>query len=533
MKTKSNRKWIGVLVVGVWLVAIGLLMRREFGGWFAPGGQAGALHYAEAAAGSVAYAVLVPGTPSPESDLGGAQRVGVVRMESKTETRNGFPGSTARVDAQMALHLLGKETQLRIDGDVWRPNDPETAGKQLELDFRVGSQGHEFRLVAELVDHLLKGELRTGGETYPYEFPMPPDVMVESSLGMSLRFPQMKIGETMSVTSFDPMSLSVGRTRVRCVAEETLVLSGVEVETKRLELKASGIDAVAWIDASGDVMRAETQLGIVLERIPDGAVDSPGGSPPGEDDAATASAEFLRHTSVTPTGLKPRRGASRLVLRLSGGDSVPPFDPAQLSVGFDADSVTLEIRNPAPGADWAGDVLIPPATGHLSGDFFEQSFEAEIIDRAREIVGDETDAWRRAQLLHDWVFERIEKEPVVSIPSALEVLRQRRGDCNEHTVLYAALAKALEIPTRTAIGLVWSDELDGFYYHAWPEVFIGRPSGDGSWIRVDPTLGQPVADATHVKLLQGSITDWPQLLAYLGKLEIEVLEMDGPEADSR
>ncbi len=109
---------------------------------------------------------------------------------------------------------------------------------------------------------------------------------------------------------------------------------------------------------------------------------------------------------------------------------------------------------------------------------------------------------------------------MISIPSALEVLEQRRGDCNEHTVLFTALARAAGLPTRIAIGIVWSDELEGFYYHAWPEVHLG------DWIWMDPTLGQPVADATHIKLLNGGIASWPSLLPYLGRLEVEVLDVE-------
>ena len=36
----------------------------------------------------------------------------------------------------------------------------------------------------------------------------------------------------------------------------------------------------------------------------------------------------------------------------------------------------------------------------------------------------------------------LEKKPTVSLPSAREVLRTRIGDCNEHTVLYVAMARA-------------------------------------------------------------------------------------------
>lgn len=516
------------MVVAVWLVAIGLLMRREFGGSLFQGDAAGG----EPGFGEVAYAVLIPGAAEADVDRSDGQRaeqrVGAVRMDRQAETRHGFPGATARVDARMALRLLGKQTELAVEGDVWRPDDPEAAGKQLELDFRVVSQGHDFRLVAELAGGRLTGEVRSAGESLPLDLPVGDDVLVESGLGASLRFPQMAVGETLRFASFDPLTLSQGRAKVTCVAEETLVLSGRSVVAKRLEVEASGIDTLAWIDEAGEVLRAETPLGIVLERLPDGA--SLGLTESETAEAGNSVGDFLGQTSVRPTGTPPTRGASRLVLRLSGADLEPPTDVAQRLVDRSPTGTVLEIVRDVSDSQNAGESpQLEHLPEHLAADAFVQSGHAEIQERASTIVGDETDAWRRAELLHDWVFERIDKEPVVSIPSALEVLRQRRGDCNEHTVLYAALARSLGIPTRIAIGLVWSDELDGFYYHAWPEVFVEPSAGDGTWVRVDPTLGQPVADATHVKLLEGGIETWPRLLGYLGKLEIEVLEMTAPE----
>jgi transglutaminase-like putative cysteine protease len=71
-----------------------------------------------------------------------------------------------------------------------------------------------------------------------------------------------------------------------------------------------------------------------------------------------------------------------------------------------------------------------------------------------------------------------------------------------------------------AIGVVWSDELEAFAYHAWPEVWVGR------WVWMDPTLGQPVADATHIKLASGGLESWPRVLAFLGRLRLEVVEVE-------
>jgi transglutaminase-like putative cysteine protease len=59
---------------------------------------------------------------------------------------------------------------------------------------------------------------------------------------------------------------------------------------------------------------------------------------------------------------------------------------------------------------------------------------------------------------------------------------------------------------------------NGFYYHAWPEVWIG------SWIAVDPTLNQFPADATHIRFVTGGLDRQTEILRLVGKLKVEVLE---------
>jgi hypothetical protein len=152
---------------------------------------------------------------------------------------------------------------------------------------------------------------------------------------------------------------------------------------------------------------------------------------------------------------------------------------------------------------------------YKKGDLFIQADNKEIVGKARDIIGQEKDPWLRARKLNQWVYRNIKKQPTLSIPSALEVLKTREGDCNEHTILFTSLARSLGIPTRIAVGLVY---LRGyFFYHAWPEVFVGE------WISLDPTLGEEVANATHVKLSEGGIEAQTAITRLIGHLKIEVL----------
>ena len=77
-------------------------------------------------------------------------------------------------------------------------------------------------------------------------------------------------------------------------------------------------------------------------------------------------------------------------------------------------------------------------------------------------------------------------------------------------------------PARSQLGLVYSVVYGqgGFYYHAWPEVFVGE------WGRMDPTLGQPVADGTHIMFVEGGIGQWSEILPLVGTIRIEVLDVE-------
>ena len=74
-----------------------------------------------------------------------------------------------------------------------------------------------------------------------------------------------------------------------------------------------------------------------------------------------------------------------------------------------------------------------------------------------------------------WIEKNIKKRPVLSLPDALSTLENRMGDCNEHAVLFAAMARAVYIPAKIEAGVVY---LNGrFYYHAWNLVNLGGGIG--------------------------------------------------------
>ena len=90
------------------------------------------------------------------------------------------------------------------------------------------------------------------------------------------------------------------------------------------------------------------------------------------------------------------------------------------------------------------------------------------------------------------------------------------GDCNEHAVLLAAMARAADIPAQIEAGLVYMN--GGFYYHAWNVLYLGR------WITADSLMGQMPADVTHIRFIRGGADRQIDLVGVIGKVKIHILE---------
>jgi transglutaminase-like putative cysteine protease len=147
---------------------------------------------------------------------------------------------------------------------------------------------------------------------------------------------------------------------------------------------------------------------------------------------------------------------------------------------------------------------------------FMPCHDEDFISLAKEITGSDDITKDDINRLIDWVYRNIKKSPTFSVPYAKEVLKHKVGDCNEHTVLFGALGRALGVPTKVVVGIVYVD--GAFYYHAWNEYYWGR------WIACDPTFGQYLADATHIKLEEGTLLDFIKVIKLVGQLNIKVIE---------
>jgi len=154
---------------------------------------------------------------------------------------------------------------------------------------------------------------------------------------------------------------------------------------------------------------------------------------------------------------------------------------------------------------------------YLYPDSYVQSDAPEILQLASYITQGSRNNFEKVEKILTWVYKNLEKKPSVTVPTALDVLKTGYGDCNEHSVLFAALARAAGIPTEIVVGLIY--QAGAYYYHAWDAVWL-----DGKWVFVDPIFYEFPASLNHLFLKRGSIEKQTEIIQVVGNLKIVVLK---------
>jgi len=75
----------------------------------------------------------------------------------------------------------------------------------------------------------------------------------------------------------------------------------------------------------------------------------------------------------------------------------------------------------------------------------------------------------------------------LSVRPAITTYQESKGDCDDLSVLYISLCRALEIPARFIRGIIIdvnSNEITATA-HAWPSVFVGGDVGAAGWVPVE------------------------------------------------
>lgn len=468
-----------------WLVMVGLLVHRTY----------------FSTASVIAVDVI-----TEEGIRTGDEWFGIYQQQRKigfAHTRTLMEGDAYRFHEESEMDILVIGTVQRVRTVI---NAYTTNTFQLKyFDFSLKTDTSSMDIKGAVVKNKLVIDIATGGEVRKEQFRLTEQIYLTPNIRPAVVRLGLEPGKRYRFPLFNPATMSTSDAFVSVEARETIKVGDEELTVYKLKETFQEMEAFSWITPDGGTIKEESPLGYaLLKEAPAEAV---------KRDKAGPAVDIMSLVRIATPPI--RNAAATLALRASlSGTELSGFE---LDGGRQTWKDSVIAVQAAPGS---GTYALPSTASDLAGflkpSALVQSDDRRIREQAARILGKERDARAAAMKLNAWVYDSITKQPVVSIPSAVEVLQQRVGDCNEHTTLYTALARAAGIPTRMAAGIVYLK--NGFYYHAWPEVWLGE------WIAIDPTFNQFPADATHIRFVTGELSRQAEIMRLVGKLKVDVLE---------
>lgn len=479
-KLKKNLLRVGLLVL--WAVLFGLLLRRDY--------FIRTLETREAQ-------VIKKGRE--ESFAGIYFREGRIGYVKNRLVPDAAGGSHLSQEAYLRLNILDQVHPVHLLVEAALAGD----GRLRDFEFQLTSPFYTMQARGKVTGTRVDFTLNTGKDEIKDSIQLSQAPYLSTNRRGYLLTQNLKKGDKLRLPYFDPLSLTGKDTVIEYLGYGKELINSRIYLLHRFSETFSGVKISFWLDDEGKVIKEESPAGFVFLAEPEfRATDLP-----------AVGKEILSSVSVAIKGDIPADYATRRELRFRL--TLP--EEGEFDLNRDRQELTgseLTVRREVLPSEKAG-VCAGPAEALASTPYI-QTGNKVIGEQVATILGDTQGELAKVKKLAAWVYENLEKRPVLGIPDALTTLETRRGDCNEHAALFAALARRAGIPTRVAAGVTY--HAGAFYYHAWNEVCLA-----GRWLSLDTTKNQLPADVTHIRFVNGETDEQIKIGALLGKLGIEVV----------
>lgn len=459
------------------------------------------------------------------------KRVGYATTTIHPEKVNGQTGVRIEGLSRMKFQRAGQSVEMEVQFD-----STETADGQL-VDYHCKiAQGSMLiqQTSGRVEGNQLQLSLTTMGKTNKTSIPWSTSygglIAGEQSLWRS----PMKPGETRQLQALIPGFNLVATITLAAQQGEPVEILGKTQELLRIDMTTTFGDgqsqrSTLWTDRQGEILRKrEEAMNMLTLRAPKAvALAEPGGNNP--FDLVLGLSVNVDRPLKNPHATRQ----IRYVLQLDGSNPAEIFpsgsSQAVKSLGTNEAEVTVyAVRPDQPGNTNAP--ADPPSDEDRQPNNMIQSDNPAVVALAQKVAPEEKDPWKVAVALEKFVRGYIlAADYSQAFATAAQVAESRRGDCTEHAVLLAALARARGIPARVAVGLVYTEQTGqpSFGYHMWDEVYLGN-----RWIPLDATLARGGIGAAHLKLAHTSLASASAFTSFLpvaqvaGKLKIKIAEVE-------
>jgi hypothetical protein len=460
--------------------------------------------------GKIKIRSTVPATLSPGAIPGKDTWMNIYQQDRKigyshrrfSETENGY---SVQETVFMRINTMGmiQDVHLSTKGRLHRDFTLSS------IDFNINSGRFSFSANGRMDGSALNVRTESADTTRRFKINLSGRTYLVAGLVHAAGAQGYKPGDRLVLDIFDPVTMSSQPVKMIFEDREDVILGGIKHSATKVLLNFKGANQLAWIDDNGEILKEKGLLGIRMERTT-------------REDAFAqfeyASSDDLTQLASIPSNVKFETPATlkRLTVKISGVSK----DGLHLNGGRQAqrnDTVTISRESVADLPTQISPETLPLLEQiFLKPEPFVQADHEKIKQQVDQVLaGIDEPLLSKAQRLVNWVYINIEKRPVLSLPDALLTLENREGDCNEHAVLLAAMARAAGIPARIETGLVYMR--GRFFYHAWNSLYLGE------WITADAVFNQLPADVTHIRFATGT-KQQASLMGLINKVHIKVVD---------
>lgn len=376
---------------------------------------------------------------------------------------------------QMVLEIQRAGTQVRLESLEESLEAPDGTALRFVAEQKVSDQRVRYE-GERRSDGRFDVQSEVGGERSNRVLELPSDALFFEGQRQAIVDSGMAPGTVIEFQAFQPLMLDTVRVRTEvhgAVPTEVLTEDKELIEiVQEIYYSDRPLQIHAAVDASFEPQRISMNLqGMQIEMV---SCDRECAMAPSQ------SPEFLSQLLITAPG-KPRPDrATRYQITGAALDELPQTGHQRQRDGW------LEVDPRVQVLPAEAPAVLERA---LEPTLWLQSDHTEIRQLAIRALGNPEDpALSRMRAAEDFVRTYVSGKTLsVGYASALEVSRNRRGDCTEHALLLAALGRAEGIPTRVLTGFArvsqFAGQADVFVPHAWTEAYV-----DGAWHGFDAAL---------------------------------------------
>jgi hypothetical protein len=373
------------------------------------------------------------------------------------------------------------------------------------FDFKISSGRFHFSAKGFVSGNVLSVKIHNVDSTKDVHTKIKEKLYASSGIVNAAYAFGMKPGDEFILYVFDPVVMSSEPVTIKIIGKEKILNMGIQKNSMKVAIQYQGATQLAWIGEHGEVIREKGLLGFSLEQTT-------------QKDAllgllAESSQDLTEIASVKSNVILGNPiNLERINIEVSGINIKDIHFESERQ--FLKDNILVIQKENLTGLSNVINNTKTVPDHFVKPEPYIESDHPKILNLVDRIVADDDTPLEKATKLMTWVHKNIEKRPVLSLPDALATLMNKVGDCNEHAVLLAAIARAAGIPARIEAGLVY---LNGrFYYHAWNLLYLGK------WITADSTLGQLPADVTHIRFSNNAMQQL-DIMKVIGKVRLKII----------